>query len=80
MADAPSPAEAKRRSRRGFRVIGTAILAFSVQGFILASAIREQNATLGIIWAVVIVMFIGLFMFERSRERTRRGREALGKN
>ncbi|OQJ61422.1 hypothetical protein B5P24_15505 [Clavibacter tessellarius] len=61
-------------------MIGTAILAFSVQGFILASAIREQNATLGIIWAVVIVMFIGLFMFERSRERTRRGREALGKN
>jgi hypothetical protein len=75
MTDAPSTAEAERRSRRGFRVIGTAILAFSVQGFILASAIRGQNATVGIIWALVVVAFIGLFMFERSRERTRRRRD-----
>lgn len=74
MTDARGTAESKRRSRRGFRVVGTAILAFSVQGFILASAIREQHATLGVIWAVVVVAFIGLFVFETSRERARRRR------
>ncbi|MCJ1711138.1 hypothetical protein MT344_08095 [Clavibacter michiganensis subsp. phaseoli] len=80
MTDAPSTAEAKRRSRRDFRVVGTAILAFSVQGFILASAIREQNATLGVIWAVVVVAFIGLFMFESFRERARRRRNISNEN
>jgi hypothetical protein len=55
------------------------MVAFSVRGFVLASAVREQNAALGIIWAVVIVAFIGLFMFERSREQARRGRDASAK-
>jgi hypothetical protein len=71
----PGTPEGKRRTRRGLRVGSSAAAAFSVQGLLLVTALREQAPALWITWAAVLVIFIAAFVFESRRERARRVRE-----